>query len=101
MSMHIVMTSSAKMPSIVRARYRNVAIVQLNQEYTAKNLRPKMISDRAVGVLRVHHLGHFHVGKTERGAYQQALARATETAMRMNAAGDVAEGLLLVTGACA
>lgn len=100
--MHIVMTSSAKMPSSVRAPYVNVAVVQLNQHYTARNLRPKMISERAVGVLRVIHLGHYPAnGKTERSGYRQALKRAKDLAARLNNVRDVAEGDLLITGACA
>jgi hypothetical protein len=100
--MHIVMTSSAKMPNSVKAAYVNVAVVQINQHYTAQGLRPKMISERARGVLRVIRLGHYPAaGKTERSGYQQALKRADELAFRLNNVRDVAEGALLITGACA
>ncbi len=74
--MWIVMTSSAKMPSSCWGRYTNVALVQLNQEYTALNKRPKMISEHARGVLRIRHLGHHAEGKTERCGAARALARA-------------------------
>ena len=36
----IVMTSSAKMPSSCRGKYRNVALVKLTPEYAEKMLRP-------------------------------------------------------------
>ena len=102
MAMHVVMTSCAKMPSSVKAAYINVAVVQLNQEYTAKNIRPKMISERACGVLRVIHLGHFPAaGKTEKSGYRQALRRAEELALQLNSVRDVATGDLLINSACA
>jgi len=98
MAMHVVMTSSAKMPSSVRAAYVNVAVVQLNQEYTANNWRPKMISERARGVLRVIRLGHYPAaGKTDRSGYQQAMKRANELALQLNSVRDVAEGDLLIS----
>ena len=90
MGMHVVMTSSAQMPSKVRAPYRNVAVVQLTQEFTSHNWRPKMISTRAKGVLRLYHLGHHFVGKTEKCAYRKALARADDMAYRMNNVRDMA-----------
>src|SRR5262249_35939121 len=74
--MWVVMTASARMPSACRGKYRRVAIVQLNQEYTAHGWQPKMISDRARGVLRVVDYGHHSVGKTRRCAYAKALEEA-------------------------
>jgi hypothetical protein len=100
--MYIVMTSAAKMPNSVKASYVNVAVVQLNQHYTAQGLLPKMISERARGVLHVIHFGHYpSAGKTERGGYRQALKHADELAFRLNNVRDIAEGTLLITGACA
>jgi hypothetical protein len=96
--MHIVMTSSAKMPNSVKAPYRNVAVVKLNQHYTAHGLRPKMISERAVGVLAVRHLGRFPAnGKTLRSGYQVALARAEQIAFEANNAKDWATAEQLMT----
>lgn len=88
---HIVMTSSAHMPSSCKGRYRNVAIVQLTQEYTAKGLIPKMISEHARGVLRVVRCTKHSVGKTEKCSYQRALKQAETDAQRMNDAGSAAE----------
>lgn len=82
--MWTVLTSSAKMPQSCRGRYRNVALVKLTQEYTAKGLLPAMISERARGVLRIIRMGHYHVGETERGAYQKALTEANDRAHRLN-----------------
>jgi MOSC domain-containing protein YiiM len=54
------------------------------KHYTARNLMPKMISDRAVGVLRVIHMGHHHVGDTERAAFQRTRAIAVARALELN-----------------
>jgi hypothetical protein len=88
--MWIVMTSSAKMPLSCWGKYRNVAVVQLNQEYTANNRMPKYISTHARGVLRVRHLGHHSVGVTARSAYAHALVRAEAFARELNSARDMA-----------
>jgi hypothetical protein len=96
--MYIVMTSKAKMPNSVKARYVNVAVVQLNQYYTAHGLRPKMISERAKGVLKVIHLGHYPAnGKTMKSGFQQALARANQLAYDANNAKDWATAEQLMT----
>jgi hypothetical protein len=96
------MTSSAKMPNSVRSPYRNVAVVQLNQEYTAKGTIPKMISTRARGVLRVLPMGRFPAnGKTMKSGYQQALAAARQRAYDLCNIGDVADGELLINATCA
>jgi hypothetical protein len=91
MAMHVVMTSSAK-PKGRFGRYGNVAVVQLNQEYTAKNWRPKMISEHAKGVLRiVRHYGRRSMGKTERCDYAMTLKAAEELAYRLNNVPDLAD----------
>ena len=89
--MWIVMTSSKKMPSRCWGRYANVAIVQLNQEYAAKDLKPSMISERAKGVLRMIHLGHHNVGSTKRCAFQVALAEAEKRAAELNSMPMIAD----------
>jgi hypothetical protein len=93
--MWIVMTSAAHMPQSCSGVYRNVALVQLNQRYTARGLKPKMISERAKGVLRVRHLGHHNVGKTSRCAYQRALKRAHEMALEWNSGPTVVPELIV------
>lgn len=89
--MWIVMTSAAKMPQSCRGVYRNVALVHLNQEYTARGLRPAMISERARGIVRLSpmrtaivHLGHHSVGSSTRCAYELALVDAQSRADRLN-----------------
>ncbi len=89
--MWIVMTSSAKMPNSCWGQYRNVALVYLNQEYTATGKVPKLISERARGVARlstvgrgVIRMGHHHVGRTARSAYHRALAEAERRAHALN-----------------
>lgn len=95
--MWVVMTSSAQMPSSCRGRYRRVALVQLCQEYTAKNLRPAMISDRARGVLQVRDLGKHSVGRTDRCAYARALASAAAMAEQLNNSMPEAHGEMLMS----
>ena len=83
--MWIVMSKSAKMPNTVKARYRRVAVVQIDEQHAADGREPKMISLRARGVLSIHDLGHHHVGTTKRGGWQRAMAEAHEMAAKLNA----------------
>ena len=102
--MWIVMTSSAKMPSSCWGKYYNVALVHINQEYTAKGLRPKMISDRARGVSKlstmrsaVIEMGRHHVGTTYRCAYNRAMTEAAKRAHRLNNLAPVAQAEEVMT----
>ena len=95
--MWIVMTSAACMPQSCKGRYRNVALVQLNQHYTAHDLCPAMISERARGVLRVIRMGHHSVGKTVRCAYARALVEAERRAAELNNAAPTEVDALLFT----
>lgn len=96
--MYIVMTSCAKMPRIVKSPYRNVAIVEVDQEYTARDLTPAMISERARGVLSVRHLGHHFVGRTDRCAYSRVVAEAEAICARANSAPDIATAERIARG---
>jgi len=87
--MWIVMTSSANMPSSCRGRYRNVAVVQLTQEATARNLLPSRIDARDKRIVRIAHLGHHSVGSTDRCAYAQAVKRAEAMAYERNNRAEV------------
>lgn len=84
------MTSTAKMPNSCWGRYLNVALVQLNQHYTASGLRPKFIGTHARGVLRVIRLGHHFDGKSDRCAAVRVYQRAVARALEMNSAPTVA-----------
>src|SRR5271165_6029313 len=102
--MWIVMTSSAKMPNSCWGQYRNVALVHINQEYTANGKTPKLISERARGVVRlstmrsaVIHMGHFHYGHTLRSAYHQALVEANRRARVLNNLMPYAQAAEIVT----
>ena len=48
---YIVMTAAAKMPSTCWGRYGKVAIAEVT-----KGIRPKMISERALGMVRIVEL---------------------------------------------
>ena len=96
--MWVVMTSSANMPSSCWGQYRRVALVQLTQEYTAKNWRPAMISTRARGVVRLIDYGHQNVGKTERCAYRRALKAAEARAKELNNLPEVSPDMLISYG---
>jgi hypothetical protein len=93
--MWIVMTSAAHMPNSCKGRYRRVALVQLSQYYTANNLEPKMISERARGVLRLIDMGHHNVGTTPRCAYHRTLVTAHARVDRLNNEAPEAVGDLL------
>lgn len=100
--MWIVMSSSAHMPASCRGSYRNVALVQLNQEFTSHDRTPKMISARARGVLRLVHMGHHFDGTTDRCAFARTEAEAQRRAFALNnAAPDAAGDLLMSWGGSA
>jgi hypothetical protein len=80
----IVMSSGKKMPSRVQAPYRNIALVEITDEYANEGKLPKMISTHARGVKSIRHLGHYHVGRTPRGAFQKAFAAAEAEAAALN-----------------
>tara|TARA_R100001530_G_scaffold103934_2_gene72347 strand:+ start:77 stop:394 length:318 start_codon:yes stop_codon:yes gene_type:complete len=83
-TIHIVMTSSARMPSSCWGQYANVAVVEVEVK-DGIPARPKMISDRARGVVRIaHHFGPQNVGKTSRCAFRVAMKEAEEMAVDMN-----------------
>lgn len=85
MSYYLVMTSSAQVKGKARmyGRYRNVAVVEVMTNFD----RPKMISERARGVVRiVRHWGSCSVGTTKRCQYEVALAEANELCAQLNAA---------------
>lgn len=77
MTRYIVMTATAQMPSSVRSAYRRVAVVETD---LPEGEEPKMISDRARGVVRiVETWERCNVGRNVRSAY----ARACEAAEAM------------------
>jgi hypothetical protein len=75
----IVMTASAKMPSSVRAPYMKVAVVEVE-----KGVIPKMISERAKGVVRIVSLQDRLHARGVDTAYTRALAEAQNEADRYN-----------------
>jgi hypothetical protein len=97
MAMHIVMTASAQMPASCKGRYGRVAVVQLTQEYTAQGKRPKMISERAKGVLRiVWQSGPQNMGRTDKCGFARAMAEAERYAFELNNLRDVADARTLI-----
>lgn len=85
MSEYIVMEASAKVPSGWKWRggprgYRKIALVEVE-----KGVIPKMISERAKGVIRIVHVwDRLHEGATEKSAYHRCLAEARERAAELN-----------------
>lgn len=80
---YIVMTASAKMPASVKARYRRVAVVELDGTVD----QPAMISPRARGVARVVQTWERqHVGQTARCAYNVAMTEAAALVANLSAA---------------
>ena len=69
---YIVMTSSAHMPTSCKGRYRNVAVVEVED-----GIYPKMISTHAKGVRSiVRHFGPQNCGTTDKCAYRRTLVEA-------------------------
>lgn len=96
--MYIVMERCAKMPSSCKAAYRRIAVVQLSQEYTAKNMLPKMISERARGVLRIAR-DYAPVpanGKTPKSGLFETRENARQLAYLLNNAKDMATAEQLI-----
>jgi hypothetical protein len=84
MSEYIVRTASAKMPASCKGCYRKVAVIEVED-----GVVPKMISERARGVLRIVEMWDaLNVGKTDRCAYKLALLAANHMAERLNARGE-------------
>ncbi len=78
---HIVLSSSARMPSSCWGSYARVAVVEAEV-----GAEPKMISERARGVVRIIETWErLHIGKTKRCAHQRALAEAHALADELNA----------------
>ena len=78
--MWIVMTASAHMPSTCRGKYRKVALVEVKDPADM----PSRIDERDRRIVQVRHQGNHHFGKTDRGAYQRALARANAECIKLN-----------------
>jgi hypothetical protein len=77
---YVVCTSQAKMPQSCWGKYRRVAVIE-----TTDGIVPKMISERARGVVRiVETWERLHVGG-DRSAYAVAMREAADLADRLNA----------------
>ena len=79
---YIIMTATAKMPASNRyGRYGKVALVEVEKGKT-----PKMISERARGMVRIVELrDRLFWGSTPKCAFQKALAELTARAAQLNA----------------
>lgn len=87
-SVHIVMTSSAKMPSSCWGRYGNVAVVEVDPDALPPGrAKPSMISTHARGVIQIlWHSGPRNIGKTSKCAFERAVAHAEAMAKQLNGA---------------
>lgn len=76
----IVKTSSAKMPSSCKGHYKRIAVIEL----TPGAPEPKMISERAKGVVRIVQTWEkLNVGGPD-SAFQRALVEAEAMAGKLN-----------------
>lgn len=83
MSWFCILTSSAhtKGTAAKFSQYRNVAVVEVQDGMP----KPRMISTRALGLIRiVQHWGACNVGTTDRCQYQIALREAAELVDELN-----------------
>ena len=79
---YIVMTASATMPVMVKARYRRVAVCLVADVENP----PKFIGRRARGMIEVAATWErLNVGRNVRSAYTRVLARAHSVCAEMNA----------------
>lgn len=87
---HIIMTAAAQMPSTCWGVYRRIAVVEIDSARLPEGCdRPRMISERARGVVRVVRTWErLHVGTTERCAYSRAFAEARELVTSMGERAD-------------
>ena len=82
MNRFIVMDRSANMPQSCWGKYRRVAVVETN---LPEGREPKMISARALGVIRIVKVwDKLHAGASVRSVYQEALVEAQALADRLN-----------------
>ena len=73
------------MPGTCMGHYRNVALCEVLCDDDGVPVTPKMISDRARGMVRVvQHYGPQNVGTTSRCAYQRTLVEAEAEAAQRN-----------------
>jgi hypothetical protein len=80
---YIVMSSAAKMPGSCKGVYKRVAVMEVEP-----GAEPKMISERAKGVIRVVQTWeNLNVGKTDKCAYSRALRVAEMMAKRLTDGG--------------
>jgi hypothetical protein len=78
----IVMTASEKMPSSCWGKYGRVAVVEVEE---GLDDTPKMISERAKGVVRiVENWRRLNVGKTDKCAFRLAEEEAYELCAKLN-----------------
>ena len=82
MEKYIVMTASAKMPASCWGHYGKVAVVETDGEHMPKQINKR---HKAV-VLIVKTWDKQHIGKTDRGAFQQAVKEAYALADKLNGA---------------
>ena len=82
----IYMEASPKLSGKARdygRNYRKMAVVEVEQGYDV-DYRPKMISERALGVVRIVEEGTVHIGKTDRSAGVQYRARLLDLCEHLN-----------------
>ena len=82
MTRFIVMESKARMPAVVISPYARIAVVEIEPGFKGP---PKMISERARGVVRiVKEWGPCYIGVTNRCAAAIARKEATDLARTLN-----------------
>jgi hypothetical protein len=82
---YVVQTSAAKMPTSCWGRYRNVAVLEIDEGRDSV----AMISERARGCRSiVWYRGNLHSGRTMRSADGRAIVEAEARADRLNARQD-------------
>ena len=89
---HVVMDSAACMPGSCWGVYRRVAVVEVKRDEEGQPVKPRMISKRARGLVRIVETWEgLNVGKVHRRggkgrcAYTRAMAEAHALVEKLNA----------------
>jgi len=91
MRTYIVQSATANMPSSCWGRYGRVAVLEVD---SMMRTSVSMISERARGVIRVVRTWEkLNIGKTERCAFERAIAAAEELAQELNEAARMKEAI--------
>ena len=84
-TVYIVKCSAAKMPVSCWGVYRRVAVLEVMRDWAGAAIYPTLISERAIGVVRIVKTWERLHARGTRTAYHRALVEAEKLATALNA----------------